>query len=382
MTQLSRFSFPTTIHFGNGARALTGPHLRELNKLRPLVVTDAGVRALPICDAFVASLREAGLEPAVFGDVVGNPVKSQVTAGTVAYGAHGADAIIGFGGGAALDVAKAIALMVHHPGDLFDYEDEKPGAREITSQIPYFVALPTTSGTGSEVGRSSVISDDETHIKKIIFSPFLLAKAVFADPELTLELPPAVTAATGMDALTHCVEAYLAKNFHPICDGIALEGLRLAAKSLRRAFDQGKDLGARADMMLSSMMGAIAFQKGLGVTHSCAHALGTACDMHHGLANGVMIDFALAHNAEVSQGRMRTMARTIELSDETSEGFLAYLADLKRKLSIPENLTAASVPRTKLDELVEIATNDGCHPNNPRPCGREDFVRIFTRAFG
>lgn len=382
MNQVLRFSFPTPICFGAGSRNLTGSHLQTLNKQRPLIVTDRGIRSLSMCAEFLASLRDAGLEPHVYSEVFGNPVKSQVSDGVEAYRSHGADSIIGFGGGAALDVAKAIALMVDHPGDLFDYEDELPGAREVTNRIPYFVALPTTSGTGSEVGRSSVISDDVTHIKKIIFSPHLMAKMVFADPELTVDLPPHITAATGMDALTHCVEAYLAKSYHPICDGIALEGLRLAAGGLRRAVDQGKDLSARADMMLASMMGAIAFQKGLGVTHSCAHALGTVCDMHHGLANGVMIDFALAHNSEVSRARMRTMCRTIELSGETPQDLLTYLADLKSKIGIAENLSKASISRDKLDDLVRIAVADGCHANNPRPCTDDDFRRIFTRAFG
>ena len=225
---------------------------------------------------------------------------SQVVAGVEAFRAHQADSIVGLGGGAALDVAKAIALMAGHPGDLFDYEDDKPGALPIDQDIPYWVAIPTTAGTGSEVGRSAVISDEQTHVKKIFFSPRLMAKAVFADPELTLGLPPAVTAATGMDALTHCIEAFLAKDYHPIADGIALEGLRLGAAALPRCYEKGDDLAARGDMMMSSMMGAIAFQKGLGLIHSCAHALSAVSDLHHGYANGVMIDHALKFNLESS----------------------------------------------------------------------------------
>jgi hypothetical protein len=313
--------------------------------------------------------------------VGGNPVKSQVTAGVAAYRAHRADGVVGVGGGAALDVAKAIALMVQHPGDLFDYEDEKPGARPISREIPYFVAVPTTAGTGSEVGRSAVISDDETRIKKIIFSPRLLARAVFADPELTLGLPPTVTAATGMDALTHCIEAYLAKDYHPICDGIALEGLKLGARALARAVDNGADLLARADMLMASIMGAIAFQKGLGLTHSCAHPLSTVADLHHGLANGVMIDYALAFNAEAVPRRFRDLAAAVGLEDRSPAAFLGWLRDLKAHIGIPRTLGEAGVPRTQLERLADLAMADTCHANNPRPCTRADFHRIYTEAF-
>jgi alcohol dehydrogenase class IV len=375
------FSFPTTIHFGPGARGLVARHLKAAGVSRPLIVTDRGVAALPMHDELKKALEAEGLAVGSFSGVVGNPLKSQVDEGVRAYKGHNADSIVGLGGGAAIDVAKAIALMATHPGDLFDYEDEKPGARPVEGPIPYWVALPTTAGTGSEVGRSSVVSDDGTHIKKIIFSPRLLARAVFADPELTVGLPPAITASTGMDALTHCVEAYLAKNFHPICDGIALEGLRLVADNLVKAFEKPADLEARGAMLMASMMGAIAFQKGLGLTHSCAHALGTVVDMHHGLANGIMIDHALAFNAEVSAARFARMAQTVGLADASSKGFFAWLGELKAKVKIPARLRDAGVKREQLPKLVEVATDDGCHPNNPRAVTRADFETIFEEAY-
>lgn len=377
---ISRFSFPTIIHFGPGARILVRDHLAGLKFSRPLIVTDRGVAGLPMFAEWVKSL--APLKTGVFSEIWGNPVKAQVTAGVSAYKAHDADCIIGIGGGAALDVAKAVALMATHPGDLFDYEDEKPGARPIDKPIPYWVALPTTSGTGSEVGRSSVISDEKTHIKKIIFAPSLLAKTVFADPEWTIALPANITAATGMDALTHCVEAYLAKGYHPIADGIALEGLRIAAAHLVNAVKNPKDMDARAGMMMASMMGAIAFQKGLGLTHSCAHALGTVADMHHGLANGIMIDYALAFNAEAVAPRFQVMAQTVGLKDATPAAFLAWLTQLKEKTGIARTITAAGVKKEKLDELVKVAFEDSCHGNNPKPVKAEDFRKIFTAAFG
>jgi alcohol dehydrogenase class IV len=376
-----RFSFPTLIHFGGGVRKLAGEFLKGKGLKRPLIVTDKGVAALPMCKEIEGILGAAGLEAAVFAGIWGNPVKSQVTEGVKSFRAHDADCIVGLGGGAALDVAKAIALMATHPGDLFDYEDEKPGARPVDGPIPFWIALPTTSGTGSEVGRSSVVSDDKTHVKKIIFSPKLLAQAVFADPELTYDLPAPVTAATGMDALTHCVEAYLAKGYHPICEGIALEGVRISAQHLLKAVKEPRNPDARGGMMMASMMGAIAFQKGLGVTHSCAHALGTAVDMHHGLANGIMIDFALRFNAQVCAEKFKNMAVAAGVKDTSANGFLQWLRDLKSAVGIPKNLSAAGVPKTKLDELVALAVQDACHPSNPRPVTKADFQAIFSEAF-
>lgn len=378
---ISTFSFPTTIKFGAGARDLVAMHLEDVGVVRPLVVTDKGVGGLGMFTDFVANLAAAGLDPRPFDGIWGNPVHSQVTAGVDAYRAHDADGIVGFGGGAALDVAKAIALMVTHEGDLFDYEDEMPGARPIHDTIPYFVALPTTAGTGSEVGRSAVISDDVTHIKKIIYSPYLLAKVVFADPELTRDLPAPITAATGVDALTHNIEAYLAKNYHPICDGIALEGIRLAQEHLVNAVANPHDIGARGGMLMCSMMGAIAFQKGLGVVHSTAHALGTVADLHHGLANAIMIDHALAWNVEAVPERFTTMATAVGLEDPSPETFLRWLADLKTSISVPRSLADTTVSPGDVGRLAQVAFADGCHANNPREVTEDDFTAIFTKAF-
>ncbi|MEI7593840.1 MAG: iron-containing alcohol dehydrogenase [Actinomycetes bacterium] len=377
---ISQFSFPTAITFGPESRRLVVDHLRLHQIERPLVVTDNGVSSLPFFADLVANYAAGGLDPAIFDGVVGNPKKSQVTAGTAAYRTHGADGIIGIGGGAALDVAKAIALMSDHPGDLFDYEDELPGARPI-GPVPHFVAIPTTAGTGSEVGRSAVISDDVTHVKHIIYSPHLLADAVFADPELTVGLPADITAATGIDALTHNIEAYLAKAFHPICDGIALEGLRLGAAHLARAVAVPDDIEARGGMLMSSMMGAIAFQKGLGVVHSTAHALGTVADFHHGLANAVMIDHALAFNAETSASRFAVMAQVIALDEASPDAFLRWISQLKNEIGLPRSLADTSVSPDSIEQLTDVAFADSCHLNNPRPVTRDDCYRIFLEAF-
>jgi alcohol dehydrogenase class IV len=277
-----------------------------------------------------------------------------------------------------------VALMAVHPGDILEYAWDHPGARPITNALPHFIALPTTSGTGSEVGRSSVISHDTTHIKKIIFSPTLLAKAVFADPELTLDLPAHITAATGMDALTHNVESYLSPAYHPLCDGIALEGVRIAAHALRTAVQDGRNLTARAEMMMSSMMGAIAFQKDLGAVHSCAHALGTVVDMHHGLANGIMIDYVMRFNLPVAIEKMAELAHVAGVSQGSTEAsanaFVAWLAELKADLGIPAKLASSGVKAEHIPRLVEVAINDTCHQTNPRPCTRADFERIFAEA--
>jgi alcohol dehydrogenase class IV len=376
---VTRFSFPTTIHFGPGARALAGPHLREQRLLRPLIVTDKGLAALPIIAALKAELDRSGLAVSVYGGVFGNPTGSQVMAGAAAYKAHGADCVIGVGGGAALDVAKIVGLMATHPGDVMEYVWDHPQVRPITATLPYFIALPTTSGTGSEVGRSSVISEEDTHVKRVVFSAQILAKVVFADPELTLGLPPAVTAATGMDALTHNIESFLSPAYHPLCDGIALEGARIAARALVTAVREGHNLQARSDMMMSSMMGAIAFQKDLGAVHSCAHALGTVCNLHHGLANALMIEPVLAWNREAVPAKFDELAHVCGVAGGGA-AFVPWLHDLKGQISISEGLSQHGVRAEHLPRLVQLAQADICHQTNPRPCTPADFDRLFRAA--
>jgi alcohol dehydrogenase class IV len=374
---IERFSFPTTIHFGAGARKLVADHLKRHGVKRPLIVTDRGLGTLPILHDFAESLE--GLEVKVYAGVFGNPGNKQVDDGAAAFKEHRADAVIGFGGGAALDVAKGVAVMAVHEGSILEYAWDHPQARPISKPLPYFIALPTTSGTGSEVGRSSVISDDATHVKKIVFNAALLPRSVFADPELTLELPAPVTAATGMDALTHNVESYLSPAYHPLCDGIALEGARIAAHALETAVKEPKNLAARSDMMMASMMGAIAFQKDLGAVHSCAHALGTVVDMHHGLANGIMIDHVMRFNLDAAGKKMAELARVCG-AGTTGVDFIAWLAQLKQRIGIPAKLGEKGVKAEHLPRLVEIAVNDICHQTNPKPCKPTDFERIFREA--
>jgi alcohol dehydrogenase class IV len=374
---IHRFSFPTPIHFGAGARKQVSDHLRDHGCRRPLIVTDKAIAALPMLAEFRSHL--AGLEVAVFDGVFGNPTASQAMAGTAAFEANQSDSVIGFGGGAALDVAKLVALMAVHEGNVLEYAWDHPQVRPISNPLPHFIALPTTAGTGSEVGRSSVVSEDDTHVKRVVFSPKLLARAVFADPELTLGLPPAVTAATGMDALTHNIESYLSPAYHPLCDGIALEGARIAAHALPLAVREPANLAARSDMLMASMMGAIAFQKDLGAVHSCAHALGAVCDLHHGLANALMIDTVLEWNQAAAPKKFDELAHACGVAGGGAD-FVRWLRQLKQQIGIIGGLAARGVQPQHLPRLVDIAAADICHQTNPRPCAAADFERFFRAA--
>ena len=320
---VAQYNFPTTIRVGDGVRAELGAVLTAAGCTRPLIVT---------------------------------------------------------GGGAPVDVAKVVALMQHHPGSLFDYEDGKPDALPVDQTMPYIIALPTTAGTGSEVGRSSVISDDLTHAKKIIFSPRLLPSVVLADPELTHGLPPHLTAATGIDALTHLTEAFLAQGDHPMADGIALEGIRLVAGSLEKA--TAGDKGARRDMLNAAMMGAVAFQKGLGVNHSCAHALSTVADLHHGLANALMLPACMAFNLETEPERFLRLARVIDPTATDGAQYVEWIRGLTQRLGLPQTLIEVGIQPSRMDALLDVAEADPCHPSNPRPVSRAQFKMLFERTFG
>lgn len=376
---ISQFNFPTVIRFGAGAVKELPDYLKKNNLSKPLIVTDPTVAQLDFMKEIVADLKAKGIGVEVFSDIHKNPVKSDVYKGTEAWDATGSDCIIGIGGGAALDVARAIVLRVEHREDLFKYDDLIGGDIYVTNQVPHFITIPTTAGTGSEVGRSAIIADDETHQKKILFSPKLLAKIVFADPILTMGLPPFITAATGMDALTHNMEAFLAKNYHPIADGIALEGMRLISLSLDKATN-ASDIESRSNMLLASMMGAIAFQKGLGVVHSMAHPLSSLLDTHHGLANAVNIPYGLRFNIAGSEDRFKRMARTLELKDDSGEGVIQYLFDLNTKVGIPHRLRDIGVKQEQLDTLADLAFADFAHPNNPKPVTRQNFRDLYQEA--
>ena len=377
---IRQFNFPTLIRFGAGASRELPDHLFNAGFRRPLVVTDPTVAQLPFMADILSSLRMRGLSIEVFSSIHKNPVKSDVYLGTEMYDATNRDCIVGIGGGAALDVARAIVLRVHHREDLFKYDDLIGGDVFVTNDVPHFVTLPTTAGTGSEVGRSAIISDDVTHQKKILFSPKLLAKVVFADPILTMDLPAAVTAATGMDALTHNMEAFLAKMDHPICEGIALEGMRIIRHHLADAVNN-PDLESRSQMLLASMMGAIAFQKGLGVVHSLAHPLSALLDTHHGLANAINLPYGMAFNIDGCEEKFRRMARAMELPHESGHDVVKYLHDLNESIGVPARLRDIGVGAEHIEPLADLAEADFAHPNNPKPVTRADFRQLYQQAF-
>ena len=377
INQSYSFSFPTQIRFGVGVIAELGQYLKSNQLKSPLLVTDPLVADLSFFKNILQSLKEQGLSVKVFSDVQKNPVKSDVLKGKEVYEAFKSDSIVGIGGGVALDVARSIALSVNHHRDLFDYDDLIGGDKLITEPIPHLITVPTTAGTGSEVGRSAIISEDETKKKRILFSPSLLAKMVFADPKLTMELPPFVTAATGMDALTHNMEAYLAKNWNPMCSGIALEGIKLIIESLETATLK-PDLLSRSKMLMASLMGAVAFQKGLGVVHSLAHPLSSLLDTHHGLANAVNLPYGLAFNYEGFEPQFDQMALMMGLN--SGDQIMPYLFELNQKLGLPTKLSSIGVKASHIETLADLALADFCHPNNPKPVSRDDFRNIYLKA--
>ena len=374
-----QFNFPTTIRFGANAVKELPVYLQQNGLKAPLIVTDPNIAKLTFLKSIVDDLQRKNISIEVFNDIHKNPVKSDVYKGTEVWDQSARDCIIGIGGGAALDVARAIVLRIEHREDLFKYDDLIGGDVYVTNGVPHFIAVPTTAGTGSEVGRSAIISDDETHQKKILFSPKLMAKIVFADPLLTMELPPFVTAATGMDALTHNMEAFLAKNYHPICEGIALEGIALIDQSLATAVNK-PDLESRSKMLVASMMGAIAFQKGLGVVHSLAHPLSSLLDTHHGLANAVNIPYGMRFNIAGFEEKFRRIARTLQLQQETGEAVIEYLFNMNSKINIPHRLREIGVTSEHLDTLSDLAYADFAHPNNPKPVKRDDFRKLYAEA--
>ena len=377
--KIYQYNFPTTIRFGAGASKELGDYLLKNNLLKPLIVTDPNVAQLYFFKEIISDIKGKNISTEVFNNIHKNPVRPDVYNGTDVYDATGRDSIIGIGGGAALDVARAIVLRVNHREDLFKYDDLIGGDVYVTNDVPHFITIPTTAGTGSEVGRSAIISDEITHQKKILFSPKLLAKIVYADPLLTMELPPFITAATGMDALTHNMEAFLAKMPHPMCDGIALEGISLINQSLVRAVND-PDLESRSKMLIASLMGAVAFQKGLGVVHSLAHPLSSLLDTHHGLANAVNIPYGMEFNIEGFEHKFKRIARTLELEDESGEGVVNYLHELNSKINIPHKLGDIGVKEEHIETLADLAIADFAHPNNPKPVTREDFKQLYLNA--
>jgi alcohol dehydrogenase class IV len=368
------WSFPTTVVFGNGSLNTLGDHIKRVGATRALIVCDPGVVKAGIAERVRKVLETAGVPAAVFDRVDPNPIEPNVVDGVAAFRSHGADVIVSVGGGSPLDVGKLVALKVTHERPLAEYDDAAGGDRFITSNVPPIINLPTTAGTGSEVGRSGVVTLKATGRKTVIFSPYLMAKAAILDPELTVSMPPRVTAATGFDALTHCIEAYLAQGDHPMADGIALAGIELCAKHLPRAVEAGADLVARGSMMKAAMMGAVAFQKGLGVCHSLAHPLSSEKNLHHGLANALCLPAVCDFNNLAVPDRIERVRRIVDL---TSTSLSNALRALREKIGLPNGLAAEGVTKADIGKLADKAMEDACHRCNPRAVTRDDMVKLY-----
>ena len=375
------WNYPTPIRFGPGRVRELPQTCRELGLERPLLVTDPGLAAMPMVTDTAQSCRDAGLACEIFSDVRGNPVESNVTEGVRAFRDGGHDGVIGFGGGSALDAAKAVALMSRQTRPLWDFEDREDWwTRADADGIAPVVAVPTTSGTGSEVGRASVITDVRDHTKKIIFHPKMMPVAVIADPELTVGLPAPITAAVGMDALSHNLEAWCSPVFHPMAQGIALEGMRLVKEWLPAACEDGGDLTARACMQVASTMGATAFQKGLGAMHSMSHPCGAVYDTHHGLTNAVVMPYVLEFNRASIEDKMAALARYLGLGGTGFEAVQRWILELRARIGIPHTLNDIGVPSEAASRLAPTALVDPSSATNPVALTTPALVSLFENA--
>jgi alcohol dehydrogenase len=367
MSPTANWSYPTAIRFGAGRIAELADACRAAGMRRPLLVTDAGLASQPITQAALDRLAAAGLGRAIFADVRPNPDDGNLAAGVATFRAGGHDGVVAFGGGSALDLGKLVAFMAGQTRPVWDFEDIGDWwTRADMAAIAPIVAVPTTAGTGSEVGRASVITDSASHVKKIIFHPRILPTVVIADPELTVGLPPRVTAGTGMDAFAHCLEAYCAPNYHPMSTGIAVEGMRLVTEYLPRAYADGADIEARAHMMSAAAMGAVAFQKGLGAIHALSHPVGALYDTHHGTTNAVVMPAVLAFNRAAIEDRIARLAAYLGVGGGF-DGFFEHVLTLRRRVGIPERLRDLGVTDERIDAMSAMAIEDPTAGGNPVP---------------
>ena len=380
MSLTGNWSYPTAIKFGAGRIAELPAACAQAGMTRPLLVTDKGLADLPITDATLDILEAAGLGRALFADVDPNPNEINLAAGVAAYRDGGHDGVIAFGGGSGLDLGKMVAFMAGQTRPVWDFEDIGDWwTRADAAAIAPIVAVPTTAGTGSEVGRASVITNSETHEKKIIFHPKVLPAVVICDPELTVGMPKPITAGTGLDAFAHCVEAFSSPHYHPMSQGIALEGMRLVKEYLPRAYADGTDIEARAQMMSAAMMGATAFQKGLGAIHAMSHPIGAHFNTHHGTTNAVCMPAVLAMNAEAIRDRFDMAAGYLGISGGFA-GFQTFVQGLNDTLGIPRRLSEMGVTEDAIPALVAGALKDPSCGGNPVALTAENLEGLFRAA--
>jgi len=376
----ANWNYPTSVRFGAGRIRELADACKALGIKAPLVVTDAMLAKLPMVDAAMATLRAAGLRATLFCDVKGNPVESNAYAGLDVLRRNGHDGVVAFGGGSALDVGKVIAFMAKQTRPMWDFEDIGDWwTRANADGIAPVVAVPTTSGTGSEVGRAAVITQEESRTKKVIFHPKMMPSITICDPELTVGLPGSVTAATGMDAFIHCLEAYCAPGYHPLAEGIAVEGMRLVKENLQRAVTKGSDLEARAHMMAAAAMGATAFQKGLGGVHALSHPVGALYDTHHGLTNAVILPYVLVHNRPAIDVKIARLAAWLGLGGGFAR-FFGWVLALREAIGIPHTLGDLGVGDNQAELVAEMAVVDPTASGNPRPLDVSTAKRLFVSA--
>jgi len=381
MTLSANWNYPTAVRFGAGRIDELAKVCSAAGMKSPLLVTDPGLAGLPMIADGLAALGEAGLKAAVFSDIQPNPVASNVEAGVQVLRDGGHDGVIAWGGGSAMDAGKTIAFAAGQTRPLWDFEDIGDNwTRADESAILPIVAVPTTSGTGSEVGRASVITNEETHTKKIIFHPKMMPTTVICDPALVAGLPANLTAWTGMDALAHCLEAYCAPGYHPMADGIAVEGLRLIKEWLPKAVAEGTDLEARAHMMSAAAMGATAFQKGLGAIHSLSHPVGAIYNAHHGLTNAVFTPYVLINNRDAISERLERLARFLGFSGDGFEAVLNWTLELRESFEIPHTPQSLGVEEARLEELAAMAAEDPTAGGNPVPAGKAEMLAMYEAA--
>jgi 4-hydroxybutyrate dehydrogenase len=373
------WSFPTRIVFGAGVSSRAGEEASGLGIKRLLLVTDPGVEKVGLANGIRASLEKAGIAVHTYTGVDGNPTEENIEGGARAYAEHAADGVLALGGGSPMDAGKLIALRARCDLPFEQLDDAIDGGRHVPADLPPIITVPTTAGTGSEVGRSGVLTLRSTQRKTVIFSPRLLARVALLDPELTRSMPPAITAATGFDALTHCIEAYLSLGDHPMADAIALSGVDIAAKYLERATKEGGDLEARGMMMKAAMMGAVAFQKGLGACHSLAHPLSSEHGLHHGLANALCLPAVLRFDAAAVPERVSHLGVLLGASSEPL-ACAAAVAALRERLGLAGGLAAVGIQRSHLAILADKAFADACHTSSPRPCTRDDLLTLYEAS--
>ena len=381
MPPSANWNYPTAVKFGAGRVSELADICKSQGILRPLLVTDSGLARAPITTSAVESLRAAGLGVALFADLKPNPVEANLRDGLQAYRDGGHDGVVAFGGGSGLDMGKLIAFMSGQSRPVWDFEDIGDWwTRADPDGIAPVIAVPTTAGTGSEVGRAGVLTDERTHTKRIIFHPKMMPKVVICDPALTVGMPAKITAGTGMDALSHCLEAYCAPGFHPMADGIAVEGMRLVAKSLVRAVQVPDDLDARSDMMAAALMGATAFQKGLGGMHALSHPVGAVYDTHHGMTNATFMPYVLHFNREAIADRIARLAAYMGLPDASFEGFLRFVLALRQTIAVPHTLPELGVDDRQAQLIAEMAIVDPSASGNPVLLDLAGASRIFSAA--